>query len=501
MSVIGFEPLIGREPELASVDRLLDSLVEDAEPDALPRARALLLVGDAGVGKTTLARAILARAAERGLVGAEGHCLDLATGTPFAPVVEALRQVLASRSAHSTSVPAAARWLAGDTMGSGDVLERLVAAAAALAVEQALVLVVEDLHWSDRSTRDFALALVRTCRARVLLVGTVRSDDLSAEHPGRSAISELALSPGAVRLELAPLDAAGVAELARRVLGHGLSPVELATMMSRSGGNPLHAEEIMKTPSETVPASLHDLLLRHVTQLSAPTAALVRLASVGGAVIDLDVLQEASGLDAPAFGALAHEALDASVFTRHGDQVLFRHALLRDAVEMGLLPSERIAWHRAYADVLSRRGQVGTAAVRWRVQAALALHASAAGDPGTALGAHIKAGLAAKQHGAPEAADHLESALVLWPRVPDAAEIVGLTDAEVAALAAESLVRSAHDPRPQRLLADAMRRLDHVSPVARRIAYRASASRPWPRRPWAGDQPVPKGGRPTVGRT
>src|SRR6478609_10418692 len=111
MSVIGFEPLIGREPELASVDRLLDSLAEDAEPDALPRARALLVVGDAGVGKTTLARAILARADELGLAGGVGHCLDLATGTPFSPVIEALRHVVASSTTAGGSIPPAARWL------------------------------------------------------------------------------------------------------------------------------------------------------------------------------------------------------------------------------------------------------------------------------------------------------------------------------------------------------------------------------------------------------
>ena len=78
-------------------------------------------------------------------------------------------------------------------------------------------------------------------------------------------------------------------------------------------------------------------------------------------VIDLDLLHEASGLDAATFEALVHEALAASVFTRHGDQFEFRHALLRDAVEEDLLPSERIALHRAYVDVLREpcRGRVG----------------------------------------------------------------------------------------------------------------------------------------------
>ncbi|MEO6999657.1 MAG: AAA family ATPase, partial [Terracoccus sp.] len=450
MSTTGIEPLIGRAPELAQVEALLGSMADKPLPGAWPRARALLVLGDAGVGKTTLARETLARAGRAGLAGGEGHCLDLATGTPFGPVVEALRQVVASKSTAGVLVPPPAQWLATEAMASGEALERLLAAAAALAVDQPMVLVIEDLHWSDRSTRDFALALVRTCRAPVLLVVTARSDDLAAEHPGRPAISELALSPGAVRLVMDGLDAAEVAELAHRTLGRALSDAELATVMNRSGGNPLYAEEIMKTPTEPVPASLHDLLLRHVTNLSAPAAALVRLASVGGAVIDFDVLQEASGLDSPTFEALAHEALAASVFTRHGDQLLFRHALLRDAVAQGLLPSERIALHRAYAEVLRPRGEVGAAASRWRAQAALAVHADAAGDPQTALGAHVKAGLAAKQHGAPEAADHFESALALWPQVPDATELTGIPDAEVATLAAESLVAFHQDERVQR---------------------------------------------------
>ncbi len=81
-------------------------------------------------------------------------------------------------------------------------------------------------------------------------------------------------------MELGPLDAAGVAAPAKRQLGRVLSDAELVSVMSGSGGNPLHAEEIMKTPTGTVPASLHDLLLRHVTHLSAPAAALVRLAAL-----------------------------------------------------------------------------------------------------------------------------------------------------------------------------------------------------------------------------
>ncbi|MGW5237293.1 helix-turn-helix transcriptional regulator [Monashia sp. NPDC004114] len=463
MSASGIETPIGRESELATAEALLDPMGADADPGALPQARALLVVGDAGVGKTTLVRAILAVAEGLGLSTGEGHCLDLATGTPFAPVKEALRQVVAAMTRVGRPLPPAARWLSDDDVIRGEARERLLGATSALAIDRGLVLVIEDLHWSDRSTRDYALSLVRTSRAPVLLVVTARSDDLVGDHPGRPALSEIALSPGAVRLDLAPLDAAGVALLAERRLDRMLGKADLASVFKRSGGNPLYAEEIMKTIGETVPASLHDLLVRHVTALSAPAAAIVRLASVGGGVIDIDLLREASGLDAATFEALVHEALTAGVFTRHGDLFEFRHALIRDAVEEDLLPSERVALHREYVDVLRERAQVGSAAARWRANAALAVHAEASDDAGTALSAHVKAGLAAKQHGAPEAADHLETALVLWPSVPNAAELAGFADAELAALAAESLNAIEDGERIGRLLREARDRLDHVT--------------------------------------
>jgi DNA-binding CsgD family transcriptional regulator len=459
MIATGTESPIGRESELATAEAVLHHLTVGAPSAGLPQARALLIVGDAGVGKTTLVRSILATAAGLRLSTGEGHCLDLGTGTPFAPVMEALRQVVAARATETGSAQQAARWLSDHEVIRGQTVERLLGSTSAFAADRGLVLAIEDLHWADPSTRDYALALVRTSRSAVLLVVTARGDDLVEDHPGRSTLYELGRSPGAVRLDLAPLDASGVARLAERRLGRPLGQVELADLFQRSGGVPLYAEEIMKAKRETVPASLHDLLVRHVTRLSPPCAALVRLASVGGAVIEIDLLHDGSGLDAAAFEALVHEALAAGVFTRHGERFEFRHALLRDAVEEDLLPSERVALHRSYVGILRERAEAGSAAARWQANAALAVHAAAADDAATALVAHVKAGLAAKQHGAPEAADHFESALALWSRVPNADALVGFSDAEAAAWAAESLFDSNQFDRVERLMRDALARL------------------------------------------
>lgn len=467
----GIQPPIGREAELATIDDLLGSLGRSptslASPASPAATQLLLVAGDAGMGKTTLVRASVARAEALGHSCAEGHCLDLATGTAFAPVTEALRQVVASRRGGRDGIPRAARWLADDRLERGNALERLLGATSALAADQPMVLVLEDLHWSDRSTRDFALALTRTNRVPLLLVVTTRTDDLNELHPGRPAISELSRSPGAVRLDLGPLDPASIACIAHARSKRALDDRELASIVQRSAGNPLFAEEIVASAGDALPTSLHDLLLRHVKALTAPAAALVRLAAVGGAVIDVDLLGEAARIDSETFAGRFHEALTAGVFTRHGQQYAFRHALIRDAVDESLLPSERTDLHHVYVEALRRRAAVGTAAARWRANAALAVHATAAGDLSTALSAHVAAGLAGSRHGVPEAADNLEAALELWPAVPEAAARAGIDDAEVAVLAAGSLMRTTQFERIDRLLDEGRRRLrEGTDPLA-----------------------------------
>jgi DNA-binding CsgD family transcriptional regulator/tetratricopeptide (TPR) repeat protein len=452
--------LVGREPELAAAEELLRAVARPAQPGALPQARALVVLGDAGIGKTTLARAVLARAGELGLGAAAGHCLDVATGTPFAPVREALRQVAAATEATAGALPPATRWLSEDASKDGDSLDRLLGAVTALAGQRGLVLVIEDVHWFDRSTRDFAVSLVRTVRAPVLLVVTGRSDDLAEQHDARRVVSQIALAPNASRLDLGPLDETEIAELARRHLDRTLDQTQLQGLLARSGGNPLYAEELLNSPAGTVPTSLLDLLLRHVSGLSPGAAGLVRLVAVGGGRVEADLLLAASGLDAATFGPLVREAVTASVLDVRSDQIVFRHALIREAVEQELLPTERAALHRTYVEVLRDRASSAMQTEGWRTQAALAVHATAAHDDVTALEAHVRVGVAAKDHGDPEAVDHLEQALALWPHVHDVPAVDGITPADAAALAAEALFGTEHDDRVRALLRTALDLLD-----------------------------------------
>ena len=102
---------IGRDEELAQADRLLRAVADSAgSPDG--HASALLLSGDAGMGKTTLVHALVSRATTLGLGFTVGHCLDLATGPPFGPVVEALRALVRSGGPRRDNLPASAAWLA-----------------------------------------------------------------------------------------------------------------------------------------------------------------------------------------------------------------------------------------------------------------------------------------------------------------------------------------------------------------------------------------------------
>ena len=454
------EQPLGRDEELVLADGLLRATLADAgQGDS--HVRALLVGGDAGIGKTTLVHAVGARAAALGLGFTVGHCLDLATGPPFGPVTEALRAIVDQIGNRLDVVPAPAGWLAAVAPSSSEgSLESLLLAAEALARAAPFVLTLEDLHWADTTVRDFTLALLRTCRAPLLLVVTLRTDELTRRHPVRPLLLELTRSPATTRADLEGLDTEGVAQLARRRTGHTVTPEAVSELHERSEGNPLHVEELLTAADSTVPLLLHDLLLRHADKLSTRSARLARLASVGGSTIEVEVLREASGLPDQQFQEALQEALDANVIVRVRDRFTFRHALLREAIHDDILPHERSEMHAAYAAALRGRVESGTSAERWQFGAALALHAYAAHDIPLTFRASVWAGLAGKQYGAAAAADHFERALALWDRVPDAAAATGLAKADLPRLAAKVLANEGVRERVHALLRRAVALLE-----------------------------------------
>jgi DNA-binding CsgD family transcriptional regulator/tetratricopeptide (TPR) repeat protein len=443
---------VGRDEQISAVEELLDAVVREGGVP-FPHASALIIGGDAGIGKTTLVDCLSERATALGLGCGVGHCLDLATGTPFGPVVEALRSLVDHRDEDATVARASRLMSPRSTSPS---LGSLLEAAEVLARQRPIVLVLEDLHWADASVRDFALAALRTCRAPLLLVLTFRADDLATGHPFRPVLVDLSRSSGAVRMDLSGLRSPEVRELARRRRGRSPGGQELGVLVSRSDGNPLYVEELLTADEDGVPHHLHDLLLRHVEKLSPDAALLTRLASVDGSRIDLEILQDASPLTQESFTGALHEMLERNIVVRSGDRFAFRHALLREAVHDDLLPSEVLELHAGYARALRQRVESGTTERRWKYGASLALHATMAQDWPLALEASVWAGTAGRQYGSASAADHFERALGLWDRVPDAPARTGLAKADLPRLAARVLANEGVRDRVHALLRQAV---------------------------------------------
>ena len=216
--------VVGRDAECRLVDRLLD--------DASNGTPSLLLVGgEAGIGKTALVEHASARARDLGFLALSGSCLDISANIPFNVVVEALTPALEAASHSDAAAPATAR-LAGlvrargtsGTLAPGELFDLLRRCIGELA-RRPLLLVLEDMHWSMQSSRDFALSLSRSLTGPVVLVLTYRPEDLHRRHPFRSCLVDLGRSPYAHHLDLEPLDR------------HGLS-----ALVERRTGRPPHAE-------------------------------------------------------------------------------------------------------------------------------------------------------------------------------------------------------------------------------------------------------------------
>ncbi|MBW8485369.1 ATP-binding protein [Actinomadura parmotrematis] len=423
----------GRADELAALRR--------AHRDA---PGVVLVEGEAGIGKSRLVAEFAA-----GLDGVpvvEGGCVAAGAGElPYGPFVAVLRAVVRDLGAERAGalLPGAGRrglahWLpalgepdGAPDPGSGRV--RLFEDVLALVEARPQVVVLEDLHWADPSSRDLLAFLARNVsRPGVLLACTFRTGDLPDGHPTRALVAGLARLPRVRRVPLAPLGRRDLAAM----LG-GRADGRLGEIHRRSEGNPLFAEALLDAPDGT-PAELRDLLLAGYRELPAASRRALRGASVAGQRIERPLLA--------AIGCLDEEDLRPAVarglLLVERDGYRFRHALLRQAVYEDLLPGERARLHAEFAAAAPD-------------PAARATHWHAAGERQRAFDAAWEAaGAAAEVFAHHERLRFLERVLDLWDEVP--ATVPDVDRADVLALAASACLSAGEAVKGVRYASEAL---------------------------------------------
>nr|WP_206314608.1 helix-turn-helix transcriptional regulator [Streptomyces coryli] len=482
-------PLVGRERELTRLTGLL-------ERARAGEARALVIAGDAGVGKSRLLGEAAGRATAEGMTVFTGQCVDLGdVGLPYLPFTEILRALAADgRFAEALAAhPAVDRLLGlGSGVGPADsgaermsFFEDLAALLADLGAVAPLLLVIEDLHWADQSTRDLLRFLLSRAvlqrpatggapTHRLAIFATYRSDDLHRRHPLRPLLAELVRLPGVERLELAPLPDDEVSRLVQVLHGADGAPLPEATVRSiveRAEGNAFYAEELLAAAADggALPSGLADVLLIRLEQLSGIAQQVLRTAAVAGRRVEHDLLSAAADLpDAELDSALREAIGHQLLISGDRDTYTFRHALIREAVYEDLLPGERVRLHGVFAKLLDGGGRSGeTAAER-------AHHAQASHDLPGALTASLEAADHAQAVGAPaEELRHVEAALDLFRSVEPAQRPEGLREVPLTLRASGAAARAGEAHRAVGLTRDALARLgsDSDAELAARVRY------------------------------
>ncbi|MDX3496782.1 AAA family ATPase [Streptomyces turgidiscabies] len=413
--------------------------------DALARAasgepQALLLGGEAGVGKTRLVEEFADAAVGRGAVVALGGCVEIgADGLPFAPFSTALRALrralpeeLAAAAAGQEEELARLLPELGET-GTGrhdeEGMARLFELTARLlervAADRTVVVALEDLHWADASTRHLLAYLFRTLRTgRLVVLATYRADDVHRRHPLRPLLAELDRLRTVRRIELSRFNRAEVGRQIAGILAAEPEPAQVDEIFGRSDGNAFFVEELAVAAHEgcrtRLTDTLRDLLLVRVESLPESAQRVARLVAEGGSTVEYRLLAAVAGLAEDDLIEALRAAVGANLLlaTPAGDGYRFRHSLVREAVGDDLLPGERSRLNRRYAEALEADPTLVPADERAMRLASYWYHAH---DPAKALPAVLHASVTARRRYAySEQLRLLERAMELWDAAPDA---------------------------------------------------------------------------------
>ena len=455
--------LVGRDAELSRLAQLADSARDGA-------GSLLLLRGEAGVGKTALARAAFAQCGFDGIEAAVGD----SGGAAYAPIIAAVRTGMRRGISVLHERPALRPHLAtlvpeldaqGDAVAPDQqtLVEALLAAVVDLAAAGTLGILVDDIHWADAASVDLLEPLaVLVAKQPILVVATYRSDAVPRGHPVRRLRSALRRRGLLTELDLAPLEPLDSDRLLGSLLGDPPSPDLAASVRERSEGIPFYIEELASALVEggslregvrgleldpaailPLPESVRDAVLQRIDRLPDDVRETVARLAVAGPMVDADVAEllvpDLHTVDRLVESGLVHEHTP--------DGLAFRHALIRDVVYASIPWARRREQHRIVADVLVERGAP---------PASIAAHCLAAGD--TQAGRVSLLAAAAAFRGASahvDAVSALSHALDLWP---DGADLAGRLHA--LDLLADSAERCGATAQALRALAEAADLLD-----------------------------------------
>jgi len=427
--------LVGRDMEFGRLTRVLDQAAAE-EP------MVALVSGDAGMGKTRLVAELATVAAARGFMVLSGRCAELGDSVPYLPLADALHSAATATPALADAIAArpvlglllpdrGATQMAGSEapgMAQQQLFGAVLGMLAELAGKTPVLLVLEDMHWADRSTRDLLTFLSRVLhRERVAVIATYRTDDLHRGHPLRAVAAELLRLPSVTAVEVGPLRDEAMAEHLAALAQYPLEAAALEVIIRRAEGNTYYAEELLAASAcgSDLPAGLAELLLARLQRLSEAGQQVVHAAAVAGRRVEDDLVRQACGLEEPEYEQAVREAVANQLLVPDGDEgYAFRHALLREAAYADLLPGERTRLHARLAELLSDEVRLSSAP---GTAAELAHHSLASHDIPGAFSASVRAGQEADRLAAPaEAHRHFDQALALWDRVTDPEKLAGM---------------------------------------------------------------------------
>jgi DNA-binding SARP family transcriptional activator/predicted ATPase len=407
-------PLVGRLREWAR-------LREAWERATTGPASLALVTGDAGIGKSRLAEELLTWAERQGVTTARTRSYAAEGRLSLAPVSEWLRsdalaphlarladvwrvevaRIVPELLAERPDLPRPAPMTEyGERLRFFEGLAR-----ALLAAPQPLLLLIDDLQWCDRETIEWLHFLARfDPQARLLVVGTARSEEWGASHPLASLVRDLRSGSQLVELALEPLDAAETAELAARI-GNRDFDVDAATRLYRqTEGNPLFIVETVRSDSgggtpdvpqqriAGLPPRAHAVIAGRLAQLSDQAREIAATAAVIGRAFDLDVLVRLVGEEEVVVRAL-DELWRKRIVREQGPNAYdFTHDRLRDVAYGETSAPQRRRLHRKVAETLAELHEQDLDVVSARIAA----HFESAGLPELAIPHYSRAALVAQ---------------------------------------------------------------------------------------------------------